>query len=161
MTKLANSFLFLHDFFAIMHVNLEAKVLPNAASKGGMTRSSLYILMSFLLSSPPSTDTALSAICIFSALEITSILSFFFNRTEILNFESNTEPSKSIEQYRYFGESLHPYMKCEQAWMPVGVWCHWSIEQYRYFGESLHPYMKCEQAWMPVGVWCHWSVTNL
>ena len=34
MTKLANSFLLLHNFFVIMHVNSEAKVLTNAASKG-------------------------------------------------------------------------------------------------------------------------------
>ena len=108
MTKLANSFdLLLHDFFAIMYVNSEAKVLPKAASKGD--RRLPYLNVSAVFFSPPSTHTAFA----FFDLEITSIPFFFFfiwNRTEILNFESNTEPSKSIEQYRYFGESLHPYM---------------------------------------------------
>ena len=108
MTKLANSFLLLHDFFAIMHVNSETKVLPNAASKGGRRLHYLSVIVVFFNSFHR--YWLVHHLHIFT-LEITSIpFFFFFNRTEILNFESNTEPSRSIEQYRYFGELLHPYM---------------------------------------------------
>ena len=51
MTKLANSFdLLLHDFFAIMHVNSEAKVLPKAASKGDRRLSYLNVIVVFFTS---------------------------------------------------------------------------------------------------------------
>ena len=112
MTKLANSFLLLHDVIAIMHVNSEAKVLPNAASTGGRRFPYLNVIFAFF--------TSFQRHCLVRHLHFFCIRNkvhpvlFFFNRTEILNFESNTEPSKSIEKYRYLGESLHPYTIASQ-----------------------------------------------
>ena len=79
MTKLANSFdLLLHHFFAIMHVNLEAKVLPKAASKGDRRLPYLNVSVVFFFS-PPSTHTAFA----FFALKITSVPFFLLFGTEL------------------------------------------------------------------------------
>ena len=122
MTKRANSFLLLHNFFAIMHVNSEAKVLKNAASKGGRRLPYLNVIVVFL--------TSFHRPCLvrhlhffFFALEITSI-SFFWTEPKfwILNRTPNrAKVSNSINT------SVNRYTPITRS--KFVVWCERSCHK--------------------------------